>query len=99
MRADAQPHPRDPRFFRPRPAPLMAGKPAVNRPASGEPPGFELDLREREVLARIRKAGDDGVAIGDDLTVSTAIRLGPLGLAAIDKGSPQRVRRRFGGRT
>lgn len=71
---------------------LMLGKPPINKPAEGPAPMLELSLADRAVLARIRKAGAEGVAIGDDLTVSQAIRLGLVGLVTIDKKTPQRVR-------
>lgn len=75
---------------------LMSGKPPINRPAPGPAPRMDLGLVEREALTRIRKSGAVGVSIGDDLLVSTAIRLGLLGLVTIDKATPQRVRaRRF----
>jgi hypothetical protein len=76
--------------------PLMSGRPPINRPASGPAPQLDLTLIERGALTRIGKSARAGVAIGDDLLVSTAIRLGLVGLVTIDKGTPQRVRiRRF----
>ena len=51
-----------------------------------------LNLLEESALRRIRRAGAEGVAIGDGLRLSTAIRLGLHGQVEIDKGSPQRVR-------
>jgi hypothetical protein len=64
----------------------------INRPAQGPAPMMELTLIERAALTRIRKSGPRGVAIGDDLLVTTAIRLGLVGLVWIDKDTPQRVR-------
>jgi hypothetical protein len=47
-------------------------------------------LHEEETLRRIRRAGAEGVAIGDGLSVSLAIRLSLLGHVVID-GPTQRV--------
>ncbi|MDR3510663.1 MAG: hypothetical protein P4L73_03455 [Caulobacteraceae bacterium] len=76
--------------FQRRHYPLMAGRPAISQPASAPAPRFELSLLERGALNRIRKTGHVGVAIGDDLLVTTAIRLSLLGHIRIDRGSPQR---------
>lgn len=79
-------------------APLMSGRPAINQPAVGAAPPMEPGLVEREALTRIRRAGDAGVAIGDDLSVSLAIRLGMTRLVEIDNSlTPARVRARGAG--
>jgi hypothetical protein len=70
---------------------LMAGRPAVNQPARDPPPAVELSLVERAALNRVRKAGHVGVAIGDDMLITTAIRLSLLGHVRIDRGAPQRL--------
>ncbi len=52
-------------------------------------PSIELLIHEIAALAAIRRAGPQGLAIGDGITVSSAIRLSLLGLVTI--GRDQRL--------
>lgn len=72
--------------------PFFSGPPFPGQHAKGKRPLIDFGLAERSALKRIREAGAEGVAIGDDLSVSLAIRLGLTRMVVIDKASPQRVR-------
>ena len=59
--------------------PFLAQKAAV-----GAPP-IELTLLDRAALEHVKRSGAAGVRIGDGISLSLAIRLGVLGLVAIDR--------------
>ena len=70
------------------------GRPFPTQRAPAPRPAVELDLVEQSALRAIRTAGERGLEIGRDLSVSTAIRLGLLAGVSIDRSRPQRARLR-----
>jgi hypothetical protein len=77
---------------------LTRGAPWPTKHAPDAPPRtVTLMLHEEAALRRIRKAGSNGVVLGDGVTTTMAIRIALTGAASIDRGSPQRIRARVHG--
>jgi hypothetical protein len=70
----------------------MRGRPWPTQHAVEAPPCLTFLLHEEAALRRIRRAGAAGIALGDDLSASLAIRLALAGHVTIDRGTPQRAR-------